>query len=74
MSGYYDYFPPKRMNVSVQHKTSPQGNQPAKKILVAQKDFAVGETIYKVILLDMPDSACRCSDYLRKPPSSSRLM
>ncbi len=45
--GYYDHFPPKRMNVSVQH-TGGQGNQATKKILVAEKDFAAGDVIYTV--------------------------
>ncbi|KAI0353457.1 MAS20-domain-containing protein [Trametes cingulata] len=54
-TGYYDHFPPKRMNVSV--KAGPaQGNQAAKKILVAEKDFDAGEVIYKerpvVVALD----------------------
>ncbi|KAI0637988.1 MAS20-domain-containing protein [Trametes polyzona] len=45
IEGYYDHFPPKRMNVSVQ--TGPaQGNQAAKKILVAEKDFEEGDVIY----------------------------
>ena len=45
--GYYDYFPPKRMNVSVQH-VGGEGSQATKKILVAQKDFAAGDVIYIV--------------------------
>ncbi|KAI0663278.1 MAS20-domain-containing protein [Cubamyces menziesii] len=43
--GYYDHFPPKRMNVSVQ-LGPPQANQAAKKILVAEKDFMPGDVIY----------------------------
>ncbi|KAI0368072.1 MAS20-domain-containing protein [Pilatotrama ljubarskyi] len=55
IEGYYDHFPPKRMNVSVQAGPA-QGNQAAKKILVAEKDFDAGELIYKekpvVVALD----------------------
>ncbi|KAI0327750.1 MAS20-domain-containing protein [Cubamyces sp. BRFM 1775] len=45
IEGYYDHFPPKRMNVSVQ-LGPPQANQAAKKILVAEKDFMPGDVIY----------------------------
>ena len=46
MIGYYDHFPAKTMNVSVQSGPE-QNNQPPKKILVAEKDFAEGDVIYK---------------------------
>ncbi|KAI0677051.1 MAS20-domain-containing protein [Trametes maxima] len=53
--GYYDHFPAKRMNVSVQSGPA-QGNQVAKKILVAEKDYEPGEVIYEenpvVVALD----------------------
>ncbi len=48
MIGYYDYFPPKRMNVSVQSGAG-EGSQTMKKILVAERDFAEGEVIYTVM-------------------------
>ena len=48
--GYYEVFPPKSMNVSVENKLISEtgGNQIRKKVLVVNKDFAQGETIYKV--------------------------
>ncbi|KAI0772043.1 MAS20-domain-containing protein [Trametes elegans] len=55
IEGYYDHFPPKRMNVSA-HAGDAQGNQAAKKILIAEKDFQAGDVIYKekpvVVALD----------------------
>lgn len=42
MLGYYNIFPPKSMNVSV------QDGKDKKKILVAEKDFEPGDVIYKV--------------------------
>ncbi|OSC98985.1 MAS20-domain-containing protein [Trametes coccinea BRFM310] len=45
IEGYYDHFPPRRMNVTVQ-TGPPQANQAAKKILVAEKDFEPGDVIY----------------------------
>ncbi|KAI0751552.1 MAS20-domain-containing protein [Daedaleopsis nitida] len=47
IEGYYDHFPPKKMHVSVQHKGTGEDSQVTKKILVAEKDFAVGDVIYK---------------------------
>lgn len=46
--GYYNYFPAKSFNVSVQDKGS-------KKILVAEKDFEAGDVIYTV---------CHLSDHV----------
>jgi hypothetical protein len=48
--GYYDVFPPKVMNVAVDNKivTESGGNEIKKKVLIATKDFAKGETIYTV--------------------------
>lgn len=43
MSGYYKFFPPKAMNVSVQEK-----GETKKKILVAEQDFEKGDQIYTV--------------------------
>lgn len=45
MSGYYNVFPPKSMNVSVQPVL---GETQGKKRLVVTKDIKQGETIYKV--------------------------
>ncbi|KAJ2991861.1 hypothetical protein NUW54_g8080 [Trametes sanguinea] len=49
IEGYYDHFPPRRMNVTVQ-TGPPQANQAAKKILVAEKDFEPGDVIYTVTM------------------------
>ncbi|KAI0082448.1 MAS20-domain-containing protein, partial [Panus rudis PR-1116 ss-1] len=46
VEGYYNVFPPKSMNVSVQDSEVP-GNATKKKVLVAEKDFAAGDVIYK---------------------------
>lgn len=35
------------MNVSI-HASEPEGDKPAKKILIAAKDFEVGDIIYTV--------------------------
>ncbi len=43
MLGYYEYFPQKRMNVSVK-----ETGESKYKILVAEKDFEAGDVIYKV--------------------------
>ena len=44
--GYYDHFLAMSMNVLVQSGPE-QSNQPPKKILVTEKDFAEGDVIYK---------------------------
>jgi mitochondrial import receptor subunit TOM20 len=51
--GYYEVFPPKRMNVSTKtvEVADPSGNKVLKRILVADKDFAAGEVIYTVTWL-----------------------
>ena len=47
MIGYYYYHvPAKTVNVLVQSGAE-QSNQPPKKILVAEKEFAEGDVIYK---------------------------
>lgn len=48
--GYYEIFPPKRMNASTKmiEVADPSGNKVLKRILVADKDFAAGEVIYIV--------------------------
>ncbi|TFY54957.1 hypothetical protein EVJ58_g8550 [Rhodofomes roseus] len=45
VEGYYDVFPPKSMNVSVQ--PAPGDASKVRKILVAEKDFEPGDVIYK---------------------------
>ncbi|KAH9844112.1 MAS20-domain-containing protein [Rhodofomes roseus] len=45
MQRYYDVFPPKSMNVSVQ--PAPGDASKVRKILVAEKDFEPGDVIYK---------------------------
>ena len=49
--GYYDVFPPKQMSVSTKtiDISDSSGAKVLKRILVAEKDFAAGETIYKVM-------------------------
>jgi len=49
--GYYEIFPPKRMNVSTKtvEVADPSGNKVLKRILVADKDFDAREVIYTVI-------------------------
>lgn len=41
--GYYDYFPKRSMNVTVQEKPETR-----RKYIVAEKDFEPGDVIYKV--------------------------
>lgn len=45
--GYYDNFPPKSFNVSVESREA-TGTQGARKVLVVNKDFKAGDIIYKV--------------------------
>ncbi len=45
---YYDYFPPKQMNVSVDVRETTQG-QGSRQVLVVDKDFSAGDVIYQVI-------------------------
>ncbi|TBU49006.1 MAS20-domain-containing protein [Dichomitus squalens] len=66
VEGYYDHFPPKGMNVSI-HAGEAQGNQAAKKILIASKDFEAGDIIYTEIPLvvaldaDLEGKGTHCS-------------
>lgn len=48
VEGYYEIFPPKRMNVSTKtvEVADPSGNKVLKRILVADKDFTAGEVVY----------------------------
>jgi hypothetical protein len=49
--GYWDTFPPRRMNVSTKmiEGADSSGAKILKRILVADKDFSTGEVIYHVI-------------------------
>jgi hypothetical protein len=49
--GYYEVFPPKRMNVSTKtvDVADSTGGKVLKRILVADKDFTTGEVIYIVM-------------------------
>ena len=51
VEGYYDNFPRKEMNVKVETRELPDGTGKTikKKVLVAAKDFAAGEIIYKEV-------------------------
>jgi len=51
-SAYYDFFPPKRTNVSV---VTRQSNGETRQVLVVDKDVAAGEVIYKVRPNGLPD-------------------
>jgi hypothetical protein len=54
--GYYEVFPPKRMNVSTKtvEVTDSSGATVLKRILVADKDFTAGEVIYNVTWRSVP--------------------
>ncbi|PIL36948.1 transcription factor [Ganoderma sinense ZZ0214-1] len=71
VEGYYDHFPPKRMNVSI-HASEPEGDKPAKKILIAAKDFEAGDIIYTespfVVALDadLEGKGTHCSYCFRR--------
>ncbi|EAU84415.2 hypothetical protein CC1G_01411 [Coprinopsis cinerea okayama7 len=47
VTGYYDVFPPKSMNVSVVDQQTSTAMKGPRKVLVVNRDFAAGETIYK---------------------------
>jgi hypothetical protein len=49
-AGYYDNFPPKRVNVSIVDR-EPMCGQDARKVLTVNKDFVAGEVIYKACSL-----------------------
>jgi import receptor subunit TOM20 len=57
--GYYEVFPPKRMNVSTKavEVTDSSGGKALKRILVADKDFTAGEAIYNVTWLLVASTA-----------------
>jgi hypothetical protein len=51
--GYFETFPPKRMNVSTKavEVTDSSGGKALKRVLVADKDFTAGDVIYDVTWL-----------------------
>jgi len=67
VEGYYDAFPPKNMNVSVR----PSPHDSLRKTLVAEKDFNIGDVIYKeepvvaVLDHDLQQAGTHCSHCLR---------
>ncbi|KAF9478407.1 hypothetical protein BDN70DRAFT_880013 [Pholiota conissans] len=80
IEAYYDFFPPKRMNVSIEVRETTPG-QPARQVLVVNKDFAAGEVIYKELPVvtaldaDLQTKGTYCSQCLRaiKPELSLQL-
>ncbi|KAF8204688.1 MAS20-domain-containing protein [Pholiota molesta] len=80
IEAYYDFFPPKRMNVSVEVRETTQG-QGARQVLVVNKDFAAGEVIYKefpvitALDADLQTKGTHCSQCLRsiEPEMSLQL-
>ncbi|KAL1937720.1 hypothetical protein VTO73DRAFT_12873 [Trametes versicolor] len=78
IEGYYDYFPPKRMNVSVKAGAG-EGSQTMKKILVAERDFAEGEVIYTekplIVALDadLEGQGSHCSYCFRTIPEDAAV-
>ncbi|TDL29532.1 hypothetical protein BD410DRAFT_779958 [Rickenella mellea] len=74
IDGYYDHFPPKEKNVSIEEiETKNEGRGPAKvHVLVASKDFKAGEEIYKespiISALDpsVQSAKTHCSQCMRK--------
>ncbi|KZT72532.1 MAS20-domain-containing protein [Daedalea quercina L-15889] len=69
VEGYFEAFPPKSMNVSVQ--SAPGDASKVRKILVAEKDFEAGDVIYKerpivaVLDPDLQSKGTHCSHCLR---------
>ncbi|TFY82537.1 hypothetical protein EWM64_g1472 [Hericium alpestre] len=74
VEGYYDYFPPKSMNVSVKSVDAPDGKGAIvrKKALVVAKDFKAGDVIYKelpvaaALDLDLEGKGTYCSHCFRE--------
>ncbi|KZS98039.1 SET domain-containing protein [Sistotremastrum niveocremeum HHB9708] len=70
VEGYYNYFPPKSMNVEVSQLTKPDGGR--KNILLASRDFETGEVVYKeqpvvtALDSDLEAKGTYCSQCLRK--------
>ncbi|EIW76196.1 MAS20-domain-containing protein [Coniophora puteana RWD-64-598 SS2] len=73
VEGYYDHFPRKEMNVKVETRDLPDGigKTVKKKVLVAAKDFAAGEVIYKEVPVvaaldfDIEGKGTHCSQCFR---------
>ncbi|KAF8345574.1 hypothetical protein F5887DRAFT_1074303 [Amanita rubescens] len=76
VEGYYNYFPPKWMNVSVESRSGPE-SQSTRSVLVLNKDVKAGDMIYKeypiVTALDADLEAVGryCSQCLRSLDASS---
>jgi import receptor subunit TOM20 len=81
VEGYYEVFPPKRMNVSTKtvEVTDSSGATVLKRILVADKDFTAGEVIYNeqpivaVLDSDLEGKGSHCSQCLRKIDEGAAL-
>ncbi|KAF9464812.1 hypothetical protein BDZ94DRAFT_1281731 [Collybia nuda] len=72
VEGYYDTFPPKSTNVTVETREG-------RKVLVASRDFSAGETIYKenpvvaVLDADVQAAGTHCTHCLRLLQSSMSI-
>ncbi|KAI9448004.1 hypothetical protein H4582DRAFT_1897720 [Lactarius indigo] len=81
VEGYYEVFPPKHMSVSTKtvEISDPSGAAALKRILVADRDFAAGETIYKerpivsVLDPDLEGKGSHCSQCLRQIDDGAAL-
>ncbi|KAH9006787.1 MAS20-domain-containing protein [Lactarius hatsudake] len=81
VEGYYEVFPPKHMSVSTKtvEITDPSGATALKRILVADRDFTTGETIYKerpivsVLDSDLEGKGSHCSQCLRQIDDGAAL-
>lgn len=81
VEGYYEVFPPKHMSVSTKtvEITDPSGATALKRILVADRDFTAGETIYKerpivsVLDPDLEGKGSHCSQCLRQIDDGAAL-
>ncbi|KAI0254720.1 hypothetical protein BJV78DRAFT_1120730 [Lactifluus subvellereus] len=81
VEGYYEVFPPKRMNVSTKtvEVTDSSGAKILKRILVADKDFTAGDVIYKeqpivsVLDPDLEGKGSHCSQCHRKIDDGAAL-
>ncbi|KAI0005042.1 MAS20-domain-containing protein [Russula compacta] len=81
VEGYYEVFPPKRMNVSTKavEVTDSSGGKVLKRILVADKDFTAGEVIYNeepivsVLDPDLEGKGSHCSRCLRQIDEGTAL-
>ncbi|KAK2465945.1 hypothetical protein APHAL10511_001586 [Amanita phalloides] len=76
--GYYNYFPPKWTNVSVEPRPAP-GSQITRNVLVLNQDIKAGDVIYKeypivtALDADLESAGRHCSQCLRSLNPSSIL-